>query len=121
MIHNSSLQLLNLINQILEFRKTETQNRTLTVSRRDLGSFVTEIGLRYKELNRNEKVEFVIDVDKMTDDIYFDTDVITTVLNNLLSNAVKYTPRAVSRFLSRSGISMAWNMPRSRWPTRATA
>lgn len=91
-IHNSSLQLLNLINQILEFRKTETQNRTLTVSRRDLGSFVTEIGLRYKELNRNEKVEFVIDVDKMTDDIYFDTDVITTVLNNLLSNAVKYTP-----------------------------
>ncbi len=91
-IHESTLRLLNLINQILEFRKTETQNRKLTVGIGNIGNLVMEIGLRYKELNRNEKVQFEIDVDKISKDIYFDNEVITTVLNNLLSNAVKYTP-----------------------------
>lgn len=91
-IHTSALRLLNLINQILEFRKTETQNRHLTVERNDLSALVKEIGLRYKELNRNEKITFSIDVKPLGRDIFFDRDIITTILNNLLSNAMKYTP-----------------------------
>ena len=91
-IHGSALRLLNLINQILEFRKTETQNRKLTVAKGDLHNVVTEIGLRYKELNRNEKVKFHINIDSKGEKLYFDVDVITTIMNNLLSNAVKYTP-----------------------------
>lgn len=91
-IHASTLRLLNLINQILEFRKTETQNRKLCVSRRNLAELLMEIGLRYKELNRNGKVKYVLDVSENENDIYFDPDVISTIMNNLLSNAVKYTP-----------------------------
>ncbi len=91
-IHESTLRLLNLINQILEFRKTETQNRKLTVGKGNICNFVMEIGLCYKELNRNDKIDFDININKVSKDIYFDNEVITTVLNNLLSNAVKYTP-----------------------------
>ncbi|GHT58761.1 hybrid sensor histidine kinase/response regulator [Bacteroidia bacterium] len=91
-IHGSAMRLLNLINQILEFRKTETQNRKLTVCRENLGSLVTETGLRYKEMNRNEKVKFHINIETKDTELYFDADMITTILNNLLSNAVKYTP-----------------------------
>ena len=91
-IHSSAIRLLNLINQILEFRKTETQNRKLTVAKGDLGSLITEIGLRYKELNRNEKVKFHIQVQPKEAKLYFDADIISTILNNLLSNAIKYTP-----------------------------
>lgn len=90
-IHESALRLLNLINQILEFRKTETQNRKLTVVKGNLGNFITEIGLRYKELNRNTNVEVRVDIDTEIPEIYFDSDIITTILNNLLSNAMKYT------------------------------
>lgn len=90
-VHASTLRLLNLVNQILEFRKTETQNRCLTVSRRNLGDFVTEIGLRYKELNRNDKVRFEIDVENDGSKVYFDIEIVTTVLNNLIVNAMKYT------------------------------
>jgi signal transduction histidine kinase/ligand-binding sensor domain-containing protein/DNA-binding response OmpR family regulator len=92
LIHDSAIRLLNLINQILEFRKTETQNRRLTVARGDLGRLVTEIGLRYKELNRNKKVKFHISIETDRTTLYFDSEIITTILNNLLSNAVKYTP-----------------------------
>lgn len=90
-IHASALRLLNLINQILEFRKTETQNRRLAVAKGNLGDLLTEIGLRYKELNRNEKVEFRLDLSPIGHAIYYDAEVVTTIVNNLLSNAVKYT------------------------------
>lgn len=91
-IHGSALRLLNLINQILEFRKTETQNRKLSVSKRNLKNLVMEIGLRYKELNRNKFVSFNIDIEPGDYTVYFDTEIVTTILNNLLSNAMKYTP-----------------------------
>lgn len=56
-------------------------------------SLLLEVGLRYKELNRNEKVQFEINIEETAQTIlYFDSDIITTILNNLLSNAIKYTP-----------------------------
>lgn len=94
LIYSSAVRLLNLVNEILEFRKTETQNRKLAVERGSLAGVVKEIGLRYKELNHNPDVKYVIDVpDKTGNDMYFDSEVVTTILNNLLSNAVKYTPK----------------------------
>lgn len=69
-IHDSATRLLNLINRILEFRKTETQNRKLSVVKGDLGQLVQEVGLRYKELNPNNKVNYHIHIeteDKRTD------------------------------------------------------
>ena len=45
-IYRSAVQLLNLINQLMEFRKTETQNRQLTVGKGNLSNLITEIGLR---------------------------------------------------------------------------
>lgn len=91
-IRDSSTRLLDLINHILEFRKTETQNRPLTVARRNLANLVRETALRFKELNRNPKVGFRIDIENESPSVYFDVDMVTTILNNLLSNAVKYTP-----------------------------
>ncbi|MGN0231306.1 MAG: two-component regulator propeller domain-containing protein [Muribaculaceae bacterium] len=91
-IHSSALRLLNLINQILEFRKTETQNRQLAVAKGRISSLVTEVGLRYKELNHNKKVAIHLNIDGNIPEVYFDSDVVHTILNNLLSNAVKYTP-----------------------------
>ena len=91
MLQKSAGRLRDLINEILEFRKTETQNRRLTVARGDIGQFVREICLNYKELYRNPKVQFSYDIASDLPKIYFDSEVITTILNNLLSNAIKYT------------------------------
>lgn len=93
MIRESSKSLLSLINGILEFRKTETQNRQLSVEKGDISNLVYEIGLRYKELNMNKNVEFTIDIDKGLKEIYFDREMMSMMLNNILSNAVKYTKR----------------------------
>lgn len=91
LINKSAGRLRDLINQILEFRKTETQNRRLTVARGNLGKLAEEIGLYFKQLNRNPNVAINIDVRPDLPDVYFDSEVITTIINNLMSNAVKYT------------------------------
>lgn len=94
-IYASAERLLNLINDILEFRKTETQNRKLTVARADVGILAVEIGEQFKNLNRNPQVEVRIAVEPNLPLVYFDSEVITTVISNLLSNAMKYTPKGV--------------------------
>lgn len=91
MIYNSAIKLLHLINQLLEFRKTETQNRKLSVSKGDINNFVMETGLRFKEMNVNSKVNFKINIETPHTCLYFDADIIEMILNNLLSNAFKYT------------------------------
>ena len=91
MIQKSAQRLHDLTSEILEFRKTETQNRRLTVARGDLGTFVREICLNYKELFRNPRVQFTYGIADNLPPVYFDSEVITTILNNLLSNAIKFT------------------------------
>ena len=92
-IHQSAIRLLNLINQILEFRKTETQNKKLCVSRDNMAAFVHEIGLKYKELNRKPDITFHIEIENEDMPLFFDKEVVTIILDNLISNAIKYTER----------------------------
>ena len=90
-IHQSALRLLNLINQILEFRKTETQNKRLCVCKGNIAPLIYEIGLKYKELNQKTKIDFRIQIEKEEMFLFFDKEIITIVLDNLISNAIKYT------------------------------
>lgn len=91
LIQKSAERLRSLINELLEFRKIETQNRRLTVARGDIGRFVSEIWLNHKELNRNPKVQYVCHIAEGLPAIWFDSEVITTIVTNFLSNASKYT------------------------------
>ena len=92
-IHNSSLRLLNLINHILEFRKTQTQNRKLSVSKGNIANLIQEIGLKYKELNQNKDVHYHTVIESGEHEIFFDEDVINMIVDNLMSNAGKYTSK----------------------------
>lgn len=92
MVHRVANRLLQSINQILEFRKSESKSRKLSVIKDDLVKYAYEIGGKYKDLGNNKGVDFEIDVPEEKIEMYFDPDVMTIILDNLLSNAFKYTP-----------------------------
>ena len=95
-VRSSSIRLLNLINGILEFRKTETGNKELEVVYGKPANLVREVALRFKELNNNRNLSFVIDVSQMEGkEMYYDPEIITSILNNLIGNAAKYTRQGV--------------------------
>lgn len=91
MVHRNAGRLLDLVNRILEFRKTETQNRRLCVRRGNIAATVFEVTLKYKELNRNSNVSVNVQTESGEMDVLYDKEVVTVVLDNLISNALKYT------------------------------
>ncbi|MBN1186203.1 MAG: response regulator [Bacteroidales bacterium] len=90
-IHRVANRLLQLINQILEFRKTTNKNRKLRVLKEDFAKYISETGLKYNELNQNKNIEFKISIPDQKIEMFFDPEVVTIILDNLLSNAFKYT------------------------------
>lgn len=101
MIHTSAIQLLDLVNRILEFRKCE--NRQLTIQPVYLGELIEEVGLRFQELNRNEAVHVTVYVPQPDQQIAADRYVLQIILNNLISNALKYTPNGIIH------VSLQWS------------
>lgn len=61
---------------------------------------VQEVGLRYKELNPNNKVNYHIHIETEDTEIFYDADMITIILDNLMSNAAKYTSEEISPYHS---------------------
>ena len=91
MIHQSAVRLNELITQILEFRKTETENKRLHVTKGNIVDAVHEISLKYEELAQKPNVGFRFVAPDKTVETYFDPEVVRTIVDNLVSNAIKYT------------------------------
>ena len=110
-IHQSAVRLLNLINQILDFRKTETQNKRLCVTKGNLTNVVYEVGLKYKELNSKPDIQILIEIEEENMFLFFDKEIITMILDNLISNALKYTDKGYIRirteWVTENGIRYA--------------
>ena len=92
-IHQSAQRLNELITQILEFRKTETGNRQLKVTKGNIVDAVHEISLKYEELAQKPNVGFRFVAPENPIETYYDQDVIRTIVDNLVSNAIKYTDK----------------------------
>jgi len=92
LIHKSAVRLNELINQLMEFRKSEAQNKQLSVRKEDISRILREIVLKYKELNNNNElsIEFFSETSV---NLFLDREVLTIIMDNLISNALKNTPR----------------------------
>ena len=90
-IFKSASRLSNLTNEILEFRKSETNNRKLCVRKADIINHITEIVLKYKEFNKNENIDINIICNSSRKELFFDSEVIMIIIDNLISNSLKYT------------------------------
>ncbi len=92
MIRKNARRLLNLVNQLLDFRKMEVQELKLHSTPGDIIKFISEISLSFTDIAEEKGIDFVFDttVDSMVTS--FDHDKIERILFNLLSNAFKFTP-----------------------------
>lgn len=91
MIKQNGRRLLNLVNQLLDFRKMEEQELKLQSSDGELVSFVHEVTDSFRDLSERKKISlsFESNVHKLF--TRFDHDKIERIFFNLLSNAFKFT------------------------------
>ena len=91
MIRRNGKRLLNLVNQLLDFRKIEEHELKLQVSEGELVSFVKDAFDSFKDLAERKKIAFIFRAEITRLPLYFDHDKIERILFNLLSNAFKFT------------------------------
>ncbi len=90
-MHHHSQRLLNLVNQLLDFRKAESGQMKLQVARGNIVQFSKEVFLSFRELAEQKSIEYKFHTDLEKISLYFDREKMEIVLCNLLSNAFKYS------------------------------
>ena len=92
-IYKNSIQLRELITELLDFRKQEQGHMKIKVSPHNIVNFLYENYLLFLEYASAKQINF--NFEKETDEleVWYDQKQMQKVINNLLSNAIKHTEK----------------------------
>jgi signal transduction histidine kinase/ligand-binding sensor domain-containing protein/DNA-binding response OmpR family regulator len=90
-IRRNAKRLLNLVNQLLDFRKMEEQELTLQLSKGEFISFVKDVAGSFRDLSERKHINYSFSSTIPRLEALFDHSKIERILFNLLSNAFKFT------------------------------
>ncbi|WP_428329300.1 hybrid sensor histidine kinase/response regulator transcription factor [Mucilaginibacter sp.] len=109
MIKRNGKRLLNLVNQLLDFRKMEYNELKLCLSKGDIVKFIKEVSSSFTDVAHQKQIEYLFESEVSSFVTDFDQDKIERILFNLLSNAFKFTPSGghISVMLSLSAADAA--------------
>lgn len=92
-------RLLNLTNQLLDFRKAESQGYRLNFAECDITRLLNDTYLRFTSVARQRGLEFTLNIPEAAIYAHVNREALTKILSNLLNNAVKYAATYVHVFL----------------------
>jgi signal transduction histidine kinase/ligand-binding sensor domain-containing protein/DNA-binding response OmpR family regulator len=90
-LQKNSKQLLQLVNELLDFRKLEYNEIRLKVTQNDCVDFCNEIYLSFTELALQKNITFEFEFSNPKIEVWFDTIQMEKVIYNLLTNAFKFS------------------------------
>lgn len=91
-IRENAFRMLRLINQLMDFRKMESNRMRVRASKNDLVEFVKNIMISYHKIADRRGIEFNLICRHEELFLWFDANMMDKVLFNILSNAFKFTP-----------------------------
>lgn len=100
LIQKNVSRLIELADQLLDFRKAETEGCDLSFVKVEITSFLTATAYPFKESAEREGISFELDLPVEICFVYIDKEAMTKILSNLFSNALKYTRRHIRVILS---------------------
>jgi signal transduction histidine kinase/ligand-binding sensor domain-containing protein/DNA-binding response OmpR family regulator len=92
LIYRNAKRLLNLVNQLLDFRKLEVQEIRFNPSEGDIIAFIKDTVFSFSDLSEKKGISLAFSSSVETLETFFDQDKLEKILFNLLSNAFKFTP-----------------------------
>jgi signal transduction histidine kinase/ligand-binding sensor domain-containing protein len=92
-------RLIDLSNQLLDFRQTEIQGFSLNYSQADISVLLEETYLNFKPLAEQKNLTFQMNIRPPHLLAFVDIEAFTKILTNLFSNAVKYARSKVYVYL----------------------
>lgn len=104
MIKRNGRRLLNLVNQLVDFRKMEYHELKLCLTGGDIIHFIKEVSASFTDVAHQKRIQYLFESEIDGFITKFDHDKTERILFNLLSNAFKFTPAGGS-------ISVILNLP----------
>jgi signal transduction histidine kinase len=89
-------RLVNLVNQILDFRQTETKGFSLDFMNVNINELLQEAYLTFEPLAKKRKLLYAIDLPAVNVFAMADGEALNKIFSNLFSNAVKYADKEAS-------------------------
>ncbi|MGG7663563.1 hybrid sensor histidine kinase/response regulator transcription factor [Dyadobacter sp. BHUBP1] len=92
LVHRNAQRLLNLVTQMLDFKKLEVEETRFMPERGDIVQFVRQITQTFSDLSEHKHIRYRFESSVESRYADFDQDKLSKVMYNLLSNAFKFTP-----------------------------
>lgn len=105
-VQRNASRLLDLVNQLLDFRKLEVAGEKLNLDYCNICEYLEAFCRQFEELAYSKKVIFTWDCEPVSQTMFIDKVKLDTILNNLLSNAFKFTPAGGTVSLSTNNSPM---------------
>jgi signal transduction histidine kinase/ligand-binding sensor domain-containing protein/DNA-binding response OmpR family regulator len=91
LMHRQTRKLLDLVNQLLDFRKVETGNVPLRACQQDAVQFLSDTYDTFQLKAQERNITYRLDLPTEPVQLFFDRSKLEIILTNLLANAFKYT------------------------------
>ena len=96
MIRKNTNRLIDLTNQLLDFRKAEANNFSLNFTKTDINELLEEMHAVFKTAAEERKLSFKLDMPRVTLNAFVDNEALKKIIVNLINNAIKYSDKQVS-------------------------
>ncbi|WP_289660106.1 hybrid sensor histidine kinase/response regulator transcription factor [Flavobacterium panacagri] len=93
MVYSNSRRLLSLVDQLLLFRKTETETGKLKIGQIDIVELAKEVFSCFVHHAKVKKIDYSFSISEERVLVYVDREKIEMALFNLISNALKFTEK----------------------------
>lgn len=95
MMKKNTNRLIDLTDQLLDFRKAEANKFSLNFIRTDISDVLKELFHAFKPIAEEKKLQLKLEMPRMPLQAYVDTEAFRKIMSNLLNNAIKYAAGSV--------------------------
>ncbi|PJZ86541.1 histidine kinase [Leptospira harrisiae] len=90
-IQNSASMLYGLLEQLLDWARTQTGNMPFRPKRVNLSNLITKITEQVESAAKNKSIRILTDIPPESDFVYADSEMVQAILRNLITNSIKFT------------------------------
>ncbi len=105
-MEKNTSRLLNLVNELLDFRKTEMKGLRLTFVETNISALVKHLQSQFTPLIEEKNINLKLELGEKNIYAFVDEEAIRKILSNLISNAIKYAKSEVMISLFRDETSL---------------
>lgn len=90
-LHGNSQRLLNLVNELMDFRTIQNEKMPLHVESTDINHLLKQLAFDFNDYARQRKIDFKVTTDEtLPKELYIDRKILEKIILNLINNAFKY-------------------------------